>query len=152
MKALTPAVLAEIRAHAEAAYPDECCGLVFDDGVRRCTNVQDALHAEAPAAFPRTARHAFRLSDAEQLLLARSFDGPRPARILYHSHVDAGAYLSEADIAGATLDGHPLYPALLHLVVSVREGVAGETALYALDEAANVSSLRDGRNEQPHRN
>ena len=136
MKALTAAALAEIRAHAEAAYPDECCGLVFDDGVVRCTNVQDVLHAEDPEVFPRTAQHAFRLSDAEQLLLARSFDGPRPARVLYHSHVDADAYLSDADVAGATLDGCPLYPGLLHLVVSVRAGVAGEVAVFAMDERA----------------
>jgi proteasome lid subunit RPN8/RPN11 len=134
VKALTPGVLAAIRAHAAAAYPAECCGLVFDDGVRRCTNVQDALHAAEPEAFPRSARHAFRLADAEQLALARSFDGPRPARVLYHSHVDADAYLSAADVAGATLDGLPLYPGLLHLVVSVRDGVAGDAALFALTD------------------
>ena len=140
---LTDDVVREIRAHAEACAPAECCGLVFDDGVRRCTNVQDALHAADPAAFPRTARRAFRLADDEQLLLARSFEGPRPARVLYHSHVEAGAYLSAADRAGATVDGEPLYPRLLHAVVSVRDGVAGEIALYRLDAggAAEVARI-----------
>ena len=142
LNALTPGVLAEIRAHGAGAYPAECCGLVFDDGVLRCTNVQDALHAEEPEAFPRTARRAFRLADAEQLLLARSFDGPRPARVLYHSHVDADAYLSDADVAGATLEGEPLYPDLLHLVVAVRDGVAGEAALFALDGGTPRELLR----------
>jgi adenylyltransferase/sulfurtransferase len=125
--------LDEVRADAAEAYPDECCGLVYDDGVRRCTNVQDALHTEAPDAFPRTARRAFRMADAEQLELARSFDGPRPVQALYHSHVNVGAYLSEADVAGASVDGKPLYPDLLHLVVAVRDGVAGDAALFALD-------------------
>jgi proteasome lid subunit RPN8/RPN11 len=140
---VTPVTLAEIRAHAEAAYPSECCGLVFDDGeVRRCSNVQDALHAEDPEAFPRTSSRAFRLSDAEQLLLARSIDGDRPARVLYHSHVDAEAHLSDADVAGATLEGEPLYPDLLHLVVSVRDGVAGEAALFAIDAARPLATYR----------
>ena len=130
----TDEVAAHVRAHAEEAYPAECCGLVFDSGVRRCRNVQDELHASDPVAFPRTAREAFRLSDEDQLLLARSFDGRDPARVLYHSHVDTGAYMSEADVEGATVDGLPLYPELLHLVVSVREGVAGEMALFRLDE------------------
>ena len=125
--------LDDVRAHAAAAYPSECCGFIYDDGARRCTNVQDGLHAEHPEVFPRTARHAFRLADEEQLELARSFDGPRPVQALYHSHVDAAAYLSAADVSGATLDGEPLYPGLLHLVVSVRAGVAGEAALFALD-------------------
>ena len=135
VNSLTPEALAEIRAHAAAEYPAECCGIVFDDGVLRCTNVQDALHAEDPDAFPRTARRAFRLAAREQLDLARSFDGPRPARILYHSHVDARAYLSDEDLRGATFDGRPLYPRLLHLVVSVHDGAAGDAVLYSLDEA-----------------
>jgi adenylyltransferase/sulfurtransferase len=155
-QALTPTALDAIRAHAAAAYPDECCGLVFDDGVHRCTNVQDALHAADPDGFPRTARRAFRLADAEQLLLARSFDGPRPARVLYHSHVDADAYLSAADVAGATLDGRPLYPELLHLVVAVRDGVPGDAVLFVLDgdgprERARftVGAPRQGRGPGP---
>jgi len=121
-----------IREHAEACYPSECCGLVFDDRVHPCTNVQDALNAADPDAFPRASCHAFRLSDDDQLLLARSQDGPAPARVLYHSHVDADAYFSAADLAGATIRGEPLYPGLLHLVVSVRDGTAGEMALFRL--------------------
>ena len=133
-----------IREHAEACYPLECCGLLFDDGVRPCTDVQDDLHDRDPEAFPRTSRHAFRLSDADQLLLARSIDGPVPARVLYHSHVDADAYFSAADLAGATLDGEPLYPGLLHLVVSVRDGVAGEMALFRLSPTGAEEVWRGG--------
>ncbi len=132
-RAVVPA-LTEVRAHAAAAYPEECCGLLFDDGARRCENVQNTLHDEDRAAFPRTARRAFRLAAGDQLALARSFDGDRPARVLYHSHVDAGAYLSAADVDGATLGGMPLHPTLLHLVVAVRDGVPGEAALFALDD------------------
>jgi proteasome lid subunit RPN8/RPN11 len=129
---IAPEAAAEVRAHAEACYPEECCGLIFDSGPRRCRNVQGELHADDPEAFPRTARRAFRLADADQLALARSFDGPTPARVLYHSHIDADAYLSAVDVAGATIAGQPLYPELLHLVVSVRDGVAGELALFEL--------------------
>ncbi len=128
----------QIRAHAEDCCPSECCGLVFesgvpfDGGVRRCTNVQERLHREEPESFPRTARHAFRLADADQLLLARSFDGEHPARVLYHSHINCAARFSAADLAGASIDGEPLYPDLLHLVVAVQDGVAGAMALFSV--------------------
>jgi len=136
----------QIRAHAEDCYPSECCGLVFesdvtfDGGVRHCTNVQERLHQEDPEGFPRTARHAFRLADADQLLLARSFDSEHPVRVLYHSHIDCAARFSPADLAGTSIDGEPLYPDLLHLVVAVREGVAGEMVLFRLtrDGAAEI--------------
>ena len=126
---VTEEILAQVRAHAEEAYPEECCGLVFDAGTLRCVNALSGTEA---------ARSAFRPSDADQLLLARSLDSDRPARALYHSHVDTpparGAYLSARDVSGASWGGRVLHPGLLHLVVSVRRGRAAEAALFRLED------------------
>lgn len=122
-------ILDAVRRHAEETYPRECCGLVLEDGVHRAENVQDELHAEDPERHPRTARTAFVLAPRDQLRLARAHRDGR-ALAIYHSHVDAGAYLSDADLAGATLEGRPLYPGLELVVVACDAGRAGEVAVY----------------------
>lgn len=131
-------VLDAIRRHAEATYPHECCGLVLHDGVHRSENVQDELHAEDPVAHPRTARDGFVLAPRDQLRLARAHRAGT-ARALYHSHVDTGAYLSDADLAGATLAGRPLYPGVDLIVVSCRGERAGEIAVYRPVSDASTS-------------
>ena len=37
------------------------------------------------------------IAGAELLAFARSFDGPAPARVVYHSHTNGRAYFSEVD-------------------------------------------------------
>ena len=55
--------------------------------------------------FPRDARTAYNL-DAQDLrkLQMTACDGDHPAKIVYHSHVDVGAYFSETDQAAALFD------------------------------------------------
>jgi adenylyltransferase/sulfurtransferase len=128
---LDPDTLRAIYAHATQCYPAECCGLVTDAGLRRSRNVMDEMHALDPDAFPRTSRTGFQLAAADQLFLARSMHSELPVRVVYHSHVDVGAYFSAADRAGATLDGEPLHRGLQHLVVDAQaDGVRG-ARLYA---------------------
>lgn len=111
MTAIPAALLAEIYAHARETFPAECCGYLTDARVVRCTNV-DA----SPTSFA--------IGGAELLAFARSFDGPEPARILYHSHTNGRAYISATDRAQAGA-----YP-VQHLVVGVTaEGIA-EAALF----------------------
>ncbi len=140
--ALDADALRAIAAHAAATWPEECCGFVADDGLRRCANDADACHAADPAAFPRTAQNGFRLAARDLLALARSFDGNAPARVLYHSHPDAPAWPSDADIAGATFEGRAVWPGLAHLVVSVVAGTPVEAALFDLDDGAPVLVAR----------
>src|SRR5690242_4804150 len=119
-------LLDAIYQHARAGYPEEVCGFVIGgDEVRRCDNRQNALHAEDPVAFPRDARTAYNLGAKDLFFLDRSQNSDRPVRIIYHSHVDVGAYFSAEDERAATVDGELLYP-VDYLVVDVqKDGVRG---------------------------
>ena len=101
-------VLAEIYAHAQATYPEECCGFLLGphdsgsvDEVRRCVNEQNRYHALDPERFPRTAREAYYLGGKDLLFLIESLSSPRPVKIIYHSHPDVGAYFSAEDTRAA---------------------------------------------------
>lgn len=128
---LPRAVLDAIYAHAREGYPEEVCGFILVDAAggaveaRRCENRQNALHAEDPAAFPRDARTAYNLGAKDLFFLDKSLRGERPVRVIYHSHVDVGAYFSAEDERAAAPDGELLYP-VDYLVVDVqKDGVRG---------------------------
>ena len=123
---LPRAVLDDIYAHARAGYPEEVCGLIIaGDEVRRCENRQNALHAEDPQSFPRNARTAYNLGPKDLFFLDKSLRSERKVNIIYHSHVDVGAYFSDEDARAATSEGELLYP-VDYLVVDVRaDGVKG---------------------------
>jgi len=130
---IPPALLQSVYAHAAAAYPRECCGLIF--GPRHGARLDEVRRCGAAAAGGDAAR-AFRLELDDLRALAVSLDGPRPARVLYHSHPDAPPCLSAADTRGALLGGdEPAWP-LCHLVVEVRAGAVRGAALHAWDDAA----------------
>jgi proteasome lid subunit RPN8/RPN11 len=120
------AVLDAIYAHAREGYPEEVCGfIVGGDEAKRCENRQNALHAEDPIAFPRTATTAYNIGAKDLFFLDRSQKSERPVRVIYHSHVDVGAYFSAEDERAAVSDGELLYP-VDYLVVDVRkDGVRG---------------------------
>jgi adenylyltransferase/sulfurtransferase len=136
---LTAEALAEMYAHARREYPRECCGLVY--GARdattagravACLNIQDQLHAEDPARHPRTAETAYNLDAPDLFKLQKSLRGPEPVKIVYHSHVNVGAYFSDTDQAVAQMDGEPTFP-VEYVVIDVRaEGVRG-AAQFAWD-------------------
>jgi adenylyltransferase/sulfurtransferase len=132
-------VLAELYAHAEAGYPEEECGLIFVDEsgrieTERCENRQNALHAEDPKHFPRDARTAYNLGAKDLFRLDRSLSSKRPVKIIYHSHVDVGAYFSAEDAAAAAPDGELLYP-VDYLVIDVTaQGARGAKLFCFTDE------------------
>ncbi len=122
---LTLDALGDVLDHARREYPRECCGVVYGSRrdrlatrVRRGRNIQDHLHAEAPATYPRDSHTAFHLDVADLLALVEALDGDEPPLIVYHSHCDLPAYLSQADRAAAELAGAPTYP-VDHVVVSL---------------------------------
>jgi [CysO sulfur-carrier protein]-S-L-cysteine hydrolase len=130
-EAVPPALLRAVCEHAAAAYPDECCGLVLGprggplDEVRRCANASGG-----------DCRRAFELAPDDLLELAVSLDGPRPARVVYHSHPDAPAGFSAEDERLALLGGAaPAWP-FLHLVVEVRAGRTRAATLHGWDPQA----------------
>jgi len=134
-------VLEEVYAEARRAYPLECCGWLVGarDGssvsmVRRCVNAQGS--GTHPTKPERGAETAYVFTGADLLDLNRSLDTLEPARIIYHSHPNGQAYLSETDRGVATSpwgDG-PAYP-VQQLVVGIDAQRVVEAALFDWSEA-----------------
>ncbi|MGK4003144.1 Mov34/MPN/PAD-1 family protein [Sorangium sp. So ce1036] len=168
---LKSSVLKAVEDEALAGYArdEEACGylkgpaaepLLCDEHVRM-ENIANKLHAIDPERYFRTARTFFdfngkRFSDAVE----KGASEGRPVKVLYHSHLDAGAYFSPTDAAmmsggeppaeegGAiTMGPGPAFP-LAFLVTSVRGGAGrpdgrpyiAEHRLFVWDGAAFVAS------------
>jgi adenylyltransferase/sulfurtransferase len=138
---LSGSALAEIYAHARRDYPSECCGIVFGPAESRdadravaCANIQNRLHAEDPQRHPRDAATAYNLDAPDLFELQKSLRTQAPAKIVYHSHVDVGAYFSDTDQAAAQMDGEPSYP-VEYVVVDVKSDGAHGAAQFAWDPA-----------------
>lgn len=131
---LTTGELEVIQQHARSDYPAECCGVVLvrsgtgeERRVLACRNIQDELHARDPERFPSTARSAYYIAHEELLEIGRREAAGFEVRVIYHSHVDAGAYFSETDRRNAMVDGVPAYPTATYVVVGVAQGHVTET-------------------------
>ena len=118
-----------IKDQAEAEYPYECCGVILaregpspERMLFPCLNVQNELHAKDAAIHPRDARTAYSISSSDLLRIVRMESDGWSIRVIYHSHIDAGAYFSEADVRNALLGGEPSYPGATYVVLSVVEG------------------------------
>src|SRR5262249_41980466 len=122
----TPDESARIRSQAEAEYPAECCGvLLIRDGVPAdrlllpCRNIQDELHAKDPARYARDSRTAYFIDPKDLLTIGRREAEGYQVAVIYHSHIEAGAYFSATDRRNAMIDGEPAYPDALYVVLSV---------------------------------
>jgi proteasome lid subunit RPN8/RPN11 len=120
---LSPSERDAIERQALEEYPHEACGVVLvragERRLLRCRNAQNELHARDPQSYPRDARTAYHIADQDRLAMVRlEAQGFAPA-VIYHSHVDAGAYFSETDKRQALIGGEPIYPDALYVVVSV---------------------------------
>lgn len=128
-------VLAKIEAHALEAYslgPDaegeEACGVVAGpatdlvaDATERIPNLANRYHRLDPEGYPRTGRTYFLINPLEfSRRIEAAEKAGRPVKVLYHSHLDCGAYFSPTDVDTALAGGsEPSYD-LAFLVVSVR--------------------------------
>ena len=156
---ITRAALRGVEEDALACYArdEEACGylrgpagepLACDEQVR-LQNLANKLHALDPERYFRTGRTYFefdtrRFGKAVEASIAEG----RPVKVLYHSHLDTGAYFSPTDRAAMSMgdmpeveggpvrmgDG-PAWP-LAFLVVSVREGQIAEHRLFVWDAGA----------------
>ena len=99
--------MAAIQAHALAEYPRECCGLIVAVGRRE--EYRPCANLEASTGQFRMSAEAW--SEAE--------DAGRVLAVV-HSHPDAPAQPSEADLAACEATGLPW------VIVSVREGAVDE--------------------------
>ncbi len=123
---------------AEKEYPHECCGMILGsrqkkedfNRVRPCVNVYDRYHELDPDNFPRTSKTAYFMDPRELLAIQKEMrEKDEAIRVIYHSHIDTGAYFSEEDQRVAASEGEPAYPGVEYLVLSVKEGKVRDTCL-----------------------
>ena len=141
-------LLREMYRHAEETYPSECCGMLLGPKgsadpteLRRMKNAYDEFHARDPEQFPRTSKTAY-FMDPEELLAVQKIQRERALeiKVIYHSHVEVGAYFSEEDKRVATYAGEPVMPGVAYAVISCRKGKDGKgksdaAALFIWDPA-----------------
>lgn len=124
--ALTAAVNQAIRRHGAETYPHECCGaLIGRDGI-----VTEAF------ALPNTTeegpRRRFLVRPADYREAERRA-AARGGELLgfYHSHPDHPAHPSQYDLDHA-------WPFFSYVIVSVRDGVAGDMTSWRLRDDRSV--------------
>jgi len=143
------ATLDDVFLHARESYArdEESCGLLFGPAEEplfvgrtlRMDNRANKLHKLDPERYPRTGRSYF---DIDPMKFERAVSEGRtvgaPAKVLYHSHLDVGAYFSETDAMSATMGGDsPTYD-LSYLVTSVRAGEVDDAKLFIWDAASRT--------------
>jgi proteasome lid subunit RPN8/RPN11 len=138
-------MLATIYRQARAEFPNECCGYVLGHGPEAelvvCENFQDKLHALDPETWPRTGQNGYQIYGKALRRLVDSFDGAKPATLVYHSHPRVGAYFSQEDTDAAIAAGLPVD----YLVIDVQdEGIRGAVRFRRQDEAYVEVARFDG--------
>lgn len=123
-----------IDTEAEAAYPEECCGLLAgqyaDDGVVRVSLVVPSPNL-ATQDGTRTNRDRFEVDPQVRFDLMRDLEGGPDAMIgHYHSHPGHPPVPSDTDLDQA------YEPDLVWLIVGVEDGRAGAMRAYYLDKKA----------------
>jgi [CysO sulfur-carrier protein]-S-L-cysteine hydrolase len=129
-----------IRRQAEEEYPHESCGVIVarvaERRLVRCRNAQNELHARDPERYPRDARTAYYIDPKDLLRIGDLERGGFAVAVIYHSHVDAGAYFSETDRRQALVAGQPTYPEATYVVTSVVHGRVVAMAAFRWDAGA----------------
>ena len=125
-------IINELCAHALETLPEECCGLVLGNEVHRfrevsrCLNDMTARHRRDPVTYPRNGEQAFYMNEHDYMKAAeQAHANDEKITAVYHSHVGAGAYLSEMDLEYAENRFFP-FPDSDQLVIAVCDSkVAG---------------------------
>lgn len=144
---ITRDVIARVDEEARAGFArdEESCGLILGpasdpllcDAIVPMKNRANDLHRLDPETYPRTGRTYFDLDPLKFERAVREGEANgRPVKVLYHSHLDVGAYFSETDAQAATMGGDaPTYD-LAYLVTSVRDGKVDDRKLFVWDPVA----------------
>lgn len=101
-------------AHAEATYPNECCGVMLGSSDETGKSVSVAIPLQNASEGPQQARYELR---PEDLLEADREARRRKLELIgiYHSHPDCDAYFSETDLKNSC----PWYS---FVVISIQNG------------------------------
>lgn len=127
---LSDSLMAEIRRHAEAAYPHECCGLLvgrIEDG-GRTRSVLETYPVEN--IFEEGERHHRMAIEPLEYARAERLYAKRGLGVVgnYHSHPDHPAVPSRYD-----LEHLAPWPTMSYVVVSVKEGKAADFRSWELE-------------------
>ena len=109
-----PEPWAAMVAHAQASYPDECCGAMLGSGDGGAKIVRQAIALENAFEGAQAARYELRPAD---LLAADKAARERHMDLIgiYHSHPDCDAYFSATDLKNSC----PWYS---FVVLSIQKG------------------------------
>lgn len=137
IKLLLPESLArQIEKEGSAAYPNECCGIMYGKDGLEGRNVE---RIEAVAnVFDEVERyHRFSISP-QQLMAAEKKAGDEGRLVLgfYHSHPDHPARPSEYDRQHA-------WPFYSYVIVAISKGEPLDMTSWILDEATETFSRQD---------
>jgi len=138
------ALLERCFTHGATTYPEEGCGVLSGpadggalDGYHPIANVLNAMHAQDPERYPRTAANGYFMDPGETMRLEKALAAQgRQLRVIFHTHVDVGAYFSQEDKTRALWAGEPLLPGVVYLVCGVRARQPDGAILAWFDEAA----------------
>ncbi len=142
-------VIEQVDEEARLAYDrdEESCGFLVGpaadasrvDGIVPMLNRANKLHALDPEAYPRTGRTYFDIDSMKFENAIRRGDAEgRPVKVLYHSHLDVGAYFSPTDAEVAKMGQDEPPWDLAYLVTSVRAGGADERKLFVWDPSGQA--------------
>ena len=116
--------LQDLRAHCEATYPREACGVLVLDPERKIQCIPGRNLAASPAAFE---------LDPSTLVQCRRRGFEICA--LYHSHCDAPPSLSSQDLESALVAGKPIWPGVDLIINTVSRGRSTHLAHYQWSNA-----------------
>jgi proteasome lid subunit RPN8/RPN11 len=141
---IAKSVVDRVSEEARLAYgrDEESCGFLVGpagqgrrvDGIVPMVNRANALHRLDPEQYPRTGRTYFDIDSMKfEKEIRRGEAEGRPVKVLYHSHLDVGAYFSPTDAEVAKMgQGEPPWD-LAYLVTSVRGGHVDDRKLFIWD-------------------
>ncbi len=149
---IPPELLSRCYGHGGETYPDEACGVLSGPrgdparltGFHPIANTLGQLHAEDPERYPRTPREGYVLDAAAYMKLEKELAAEgQQIRVIYHTHVDVGAYFSEEDKKRATWAEEPLFPGIHYLVCGVKDGRPdGSVLVFFNDETKTFDETR----------
>jgi proteasome lid subunit RPN8/RPN11 len=122
MISVEPQAWAAMLAHAKAAYPKECCGMMVGSGDGTVT---EAVACENVYEGDQKDRFQIRTDDILRVQREAHASG-RDLIGFFHSHPDEGAYFSKTDLANAS-------PWHSHVVLSIRGGEFADAKAFRVD-------------------
>lgn len=150
-------LLQQVYDHGLGAYPEEACGVLSgpsgDDalvtGFHPMENAINRLHSADPERYPRTAREGYVLDPGELMRLEKHLGAEnRELRVIFHTHIDVGAYFSEEDREQAMWGEGPRYPGVVYLVCGVRQKGTDGAIVAEFNEADGT--FDETRIDAPH--